>query len=91
MAITEIVAWRDRQFDPDIVDAICRLHRRGTLAELAQVVAKVAGVPLGNGPVGEGTVGERTVGESPVGEGPLGGGTADAPESGPGPLRANAR
>jgi hypothetical protein len=86
MAITEIAAWRDRQFDPDIVDAICRLHRRGTLAELAQVVAKVAGVPLGNGPVGEGTVGE-----SPVGEGPLGGGTADAPESGPGPLRANAR
>jgi putative two-component system response regulator len=57
LAITEIVAWRDRQFDPDIVDAICRLHRRGTLAELAQVVAKVAGVPLGNGPVVEGTVG----------------------------------
>jgi putative two-component system response regulator len=48
-ALEEIIRWRGRQFPPEVVDALCRLHRGGQLLEanigpaFARVSGRVAG------------------------------------------------
>lgn len=74
-AIQEIVRWRGRQFAPAVVDAICRLHQRGTLGDSTATSRCVslddgAGGARSGSPRRSGGVKSRRDDASDAGEGP---------------------
>ena len=66
-ALEEILRWRGRQFAPDVVDALCRLHRRGALETIPAATRAVAEATRTQGSGVEGVAADKSGGAARAG------------------------